>query len=85
MSSPEEAVHGLARLPEISATNTDPGLLSANLVKIQVTYPCKCGVTVRTSETIQEEVVVRDVDAFAAKVRQITAQSRDRWEEHLRG
>lgn len=27
----------------------------------------------------------RDVDAFSAKVRRVTAQSRDRWEEHQRG
>jgi len=27
----------------------------------------------------------RDVDAFSAKVRQVTSRSLDRWEEHQRG
>ena len=30
-------------------------------------------------------MVIRDVDAFSDKVRQITSRSRDLWEEHLRG
>lgn len=30
-------------------------------------------------------MVIRDVDAFSAKVRQVTARGRDAWDEHTRG
>ena len=82
--SDTDAEHGLAKLPEISSTNAEPHLAAHQLVKVEVRYPCLCGAVIRTSEAIPETVLM-NVDQFADKVRQITAQSRARWEEHLRG
>ena len=76
--------HALAKLPEIQTTDSEPGLLAANLVRIQVCYPCQCGVVVRSSETIPRSAL-EDVTVFSDKVRQITSRSLDLWEEHQRG
>lgn len=79
-----DALHGLAKLPEISSSNMEPHLMARQLVKVEVRYPCLCGATIRTSEAIPETILM-NVGRFADKVRQITAQSRTQWEEHLRG
>ncbi len=75
--------HALAKLPEIQTNSSEPGL-PANLVRIQVCYPCQCGVVVRSSDTLPRSAL-EDVTVFSDKVRQITSRSRDLWEEHQRG
>lgn len=77
--------HVLAKLPEISASNTEPGLYEHQLVKIEVRYPCACGTTVRASEALPEASAVTDPRGWADMVRQVTARGRDLWEEHTRG
>lgn len=77
--------HELAKLPEISASNNEPGLFEHQLVKIEVRYPCKCGVTVRASEALSETSAVTDPRGWADMVRQVTARGRDAWDEHTRG
>lgn len=83
MSAPEG--HGLDSLPVIEVQRDAPHLHAHQLVKIEVSYSCRCGETVRTSEVVPAETLIRDVPRFTALVRQVTANSRVRWEEHRRG
>ena len=79
------SAHELAKLPEILTDTRSPGLFEHDRTKLEIVYRCTCGTVIRTSDTVPSNLPQANPDEWAATLRQLTARSRDRWEDHVRG
>lgn len=74
--------HVAARLPELSVSDTEPGLAEHGLFKILVVWTCTCGKKVEAS-SIHPTAWANDPDTLGKAISDLGAKSRELWASHV--